>query len=140
MGFITSFFSPGGNPLPPSVNATFVIILIFGLLFLFFEFILRFWKYYWAEMRPMMQKEKEEQIKKINQEKTDNFNYGNINIQEKMISTIDDIYKNLLKMSEKYSGKYLSKIDFNQNFDKLEKRVEKNSEDLAKIKGQLDIE
>ena len=87
-----------------------------------------------------MQKEKEEQIKKINQEKTDNFNYGNINIQEKMISTIDDIYKNLLKMSEKYSGKYLSKIDFNQNFDKLEKRVEKNSEDLAKIKGQLDIE
>jgi len=151
MDWLISLLSPSGSPLPPTVNAVFVIVVIFGLTFLFFEFILRGFKYYWETMRPMINQEKK-QIEELAIEKSKktltNFpQSGEFPPDSHLFNMVSNINDRITEMVDNYSGKYVHKNEITSLKKEIENlkneikdvytKLEDARENLSNLKGHL---
>ena len=123
-------FFKEGSQMPEEVSLVFAVIVIFGLIFIFFNFILRIWKYYWETMRPMLQTERRQaELTVLDRQESEHSGMSDGEFFQMMLNTND----NLREISTNIAGKYATKSEVKDVRDK----VDSVSAEMSNIKGRL---
>lgn len=118
--------------LPPEISTIFTLVVIFGLVWIFFRFIFKFWKYYQEVMRPR-QEERQRQIaiRAAEEEKAKHEETKKDDSYDRIL----DLHEKLGNLTSDYAGKYATREELKDVRDK----VDKTREDVSNMKGQLGI-